>query len=217
MVGGVSRAVVLERGPDKRLRVVDDDEGDACGHGTACAGILRSLAPECELTSVRVLGPENRGSGAALVRGLIWAIDEGYDVVNLSLSTTKRERAAILHDLADDAYFRRTVLVASAHNMARVSFPWRFAAVISVGSHEDSDPLTFYYNPSPPVEFYARGIDVEVAWVDGGRIRSSGNSFATPHVSGLAALIRSKHPDLTPFELKSVLMLTASNVSAETP
>ena len=177
---------------------------------------MRSLAPECELTSVRVLGRNNRGSGAAMVKGLRWAIDEGYDVVNLSLSTTGREREAILHELADDAYFRRTILVASAHNMAVESCPWRFAAVVSVGTHEETDPWTFYYNPSTPVEFYARGIDVEVAWTDGGRIRTSGNSFATPHVSGLAALIRSKHPNLTPFELKSVLMQTASNVSAET-
>jgi subtilisin len=130
----------------------------------------------------------------------------------MSLSTTKQEFAALLHELADNAYFRRTVIVASAHNMPVESYPWRFSSVISVGSHEESDPFTFFYNPSPPVEFFARGVDVEVAWMGGARIRCTGNSFATPHMSGLCALVLAKHPELTPFQLKSVLYLTSTNV-----
>jgi subtilisin len=189
-----------------------DDEGDRCGHGTACAGIIRSLAPECSLFSVRVLGGGFTGSGRVLLAGLRWAIEQGYDVVNMSLSTTKREFAEILHELADTAYFRRTLLVASAHNMPVESFPWKFSSVISVGSHEDDDPFAFYYNPDPPVEFFARGLEVDVAWLEGGTIRATGNSFATPHISGICALILGKHPWLTPFQLKSVLHLTAFNV-----
>ena len=53
---------------------------------------------------------------------------------------------------------------------------------------------------------------VEVAWLGGSTIRSSGNSFATPHVAGICALVMAKHPELTPFQLKSVLYLTANNV-----
>jgi subtilisin family serine protease len=104
------------------------------------------------------------------------------------------------------------MLVASAHNMPVESFPWRFASVISVGSHESPDPRAYYYNPNPPVEFFARGLDVDVAWLEGGTLRCTGNSFATPHLAGICALILSKHPQLKPFELKSVLHLTASNV-----
>ena len=48
------------------------------------------------------------------------------------------------------------------------SYPWRFSSVISVGSHEEPDPLVFYANPEPPVEFFARGVDVDVAWLGGG-------------------------------------------------
>ncbi len=92
------------------------------------------------------------------------------------------------------------------------SFPWRFSSVISVGSHEEADPLLFYANPDPPVEFFARGVDVDVAWIGGGTIRATGNSFATPCISAIAALILSKHPRLTPFQLKSVLYLISSNV-----
>jgi subtilisin len=95
------------------------------------------------------------------------------------------------------------------------SFPWRFSSVISVGSHEEADPFTYYYNPAPPVEFFARGLEVDVPWLGGGTLRCTGNSFATPHVSGLCTLILSKHPELTPFQLKSVLYLVASNVAGE--
>jgi len=77
--------------------------------------------------------------------------------------------------------------------------------------------MTFFYNPNPPVEFFGRGVDVEVPWIGGSTIRCSGNSFATPHLTGICALILSKHPELTPFQLKSVLFLTATNVAGDGP
>jgi subtilisin family serine protease len=212
MVGAIDGAVAFRRGEDDEIQVEEDTEGDLCGHGTACAGIVRSLAPECSLYSVRVLGAGFKGSGSILLEGLRWAVEQGFDVINMSLSTTKRQFAGLLHELADSAYFRRTVLVASAHNMPVESYPWRFSSVISVGSHEEPDPLAFFYNPSPPVEFFARGVGVEIAWLGGGTILSTGNSFATPHMSGICALVLAKHPELTPFQLKSVLYLTANNV-----
>jgi len=155
-VGAVDGAVAFRRGKDDEIELEEDTEGDLCGHGTACAGIVRQLAPECGLHSARVLGAGFKGSGPVLLEGLRWAVDQGFEVINMSLSTTKRQFAELLHELADTAYFRRTVLVASAHNMPVESYPWRFSSVISVGSHEEPDPLTFFYNPSPPVEFFAR-------------------------------------------------------------
>jgi subtilisin len=211
-VVGVSGAVVMSVGEDGEPVATPDDEGDLCGHGTACAGIIRGIAPGCELFSVRVLGAGYTGAGPVLLAGLRWAVEQGFDVINMSLSTTKRRFAEVLHELADTAYFKRTILVASAHNMPVESFPWRFSSVISVGSHAEPDSLRFYYNPNPPVEFFARGVDVELAWTGGTTIHATGNSFATPHMSGICALVLSKHPDLRPFQLKSVLHLIADNV-----
>lgn len=188
-----------------------DGEPDVSGHGTACASIIRSQAPGCELSSGRVLGPGGTGRGADLIAGVRWAIHERFDVVNVSLSTTRPQFVAALYELADEAYFAGTLLVASAHNMPVVSYPWHFASVVSVGSHDRPDPFEFHYNPRPPVEFFGRGEDVEVAWPGGGSIKGSGNSFATPHIAGICALIRAKHPELTPFEVKTVLRATATN------
>jgi subtilisin len=211
-IGKVDRAVAIRAAPDGSPVVAVDEEPDRSGHGTACAGVIRSLAPACELTSVRVLDAKGTGRGNDLVAGVRWAIASGFDVINLSLSTTRREFADTLRELADDAYFRRTLLIASAHNMPVESYPWRFSSVVSVASHDRDDPFEFHYNPNPPVEFFARGANVEVAWPGGGRVRATGNSFATPHISGLCALIVAKHPHLAPFHVKTVLHATATNV-----
>jgi subtilisin len=211
-VGPVARSVAITVDDEGETVAADDLEGDLCGHGTACASVVHALAPEAEIHSVRVLGAGFSGSGRAMIAGLEWAVDEGYDVINMSLSTTKPKFAEALHELADRAYFNRTVVVASAHNMPVESLPWRFSSVISVASHDDEDPFVFYANPEPPVEFFARGVDVEVGWIGGGTIHATGNSFATPCIAGIAALILSKHPTLTPFQLKTVLYLISTNV-----
>jgi subtilisin len=216
LVGELESAVVISMGEDDEVVAEEDVEGDVSGHGTACAGIVRRLAPEARISSVRVLGSSFTGSGAVLLGGLRYAIEQGFDVINMSLSTTKKPFASVLHELADSAYFRRTVLVASAHNMPVESYPWRFSSVISVGSHEEADPLDFFYNPSPPVEFFGRGVNVEVPWLGGRTLTVSGNSFATPHLSSICTLILAKHRELTPFQLKSVLYLTATNVGGGT-
>ncbi len=154
-VGAVARAVCFEPGDDEQRRVVEDTEGD----------------------SVRTLGRDLTGAGAVLLAGLEWAIDEGYDTINLSLSTTKSQFVPDLHALADRAYFANTLIFAAAHNMPVASYPWRFPAVVSVGSHSGTDPHEVYASPEPPAEFLARGVNVELAYpavqATAGRICSS--------------------------------------------
>jgi subtilisin len=215
LVGGISRAVCFETAGDGTRTAVEDTEGDLFGHGTACAAIIRALAPDCELYSVRTLGRDLTGAGAVLLAGLEWAIEQRYDVINLSLSTSKSQFIPELHALADRAYFNNTVIFAAAHNMPVQSYPWRFPAVVSVGSHSGSEPREYFANPDPPVEFLARGVNVELAWLEHSTIHATGNSFATPHMAGLAALALAKHPGLVPFELKSLLRAAADNVGRD--
>jgi subtilisin len=203
--------------------VVDDKEAvtyrtepheDLFGHGTACAAIIHYIAPEAEIYSVRVLGPTLGGKGNVFAAGLRWAIEHDMHVANLSLGTTKKDYFALFHELVDAAYYRGTALVTAANNMPVVSFPSLYGVVFSVACCEGAraeDPLEFYVNPKPPVEFGAPGIDIRVAWLDKGFIIATGNSFAAPHMTGIVALLRSKHPGLTPFEIKTVLRATARN------
>jgi subtilisin family serine protease len=202
----------IEVQPDGETVAVEGPHRDADGHGTACASIIHLLAPEARITSVRVLGSNNTGKASQFIAGLAWAVERGFDVINLSLGTRKREFAMALHDLCDDAYFRGTLVVTAANNVALPSFPSLYSSVASVACNLSRDPYRFHANPSPPTEFLARGIDLEVAWRGGETSRVTGNSFAAPHIAGMAALIRSKHPGLRPFQLKAVLWATAANV-----
>ena len=200
-----------ERARSKARFVADDAPRDLFGHGTACAGIIHALAPEAELYSVRVLGKDLTGRALQFAGGLRWAIEHDMHVVNLSLSTSLPEYFALFHELADEAYFKNVVLVSAVNNIPAPSYPSLYSSVISVAAHEGRDPFTYYYNPSPPVEFGAPGIDVEVAWNNKQYSITTGNSFAAPHMAGLVALIRAKHPELTPFQIKTVLFACASN------
>ncbi|HET8570988.1 MAG TPA: S8 family serine peptidase [Candidatus Limnocylindria bacterium] len=210
--GRLVESVAVQTTADGHHTVEPDPSGiDLFGHGTACAGIITGLAPEVDIVSVRVLGADLKGKGTAFAVGLEWAIERGVTVANLSLSSKSETLFPIFHELADDAYFKNIVLVSAANNVPAPSYPSLFASVISVAAHSEPDPFRFYYNPSPPVEFGAWGVDVPIAWKDGTEIVATGNSFAAPHIAGLVSLIASKHPGLTPFEIKAVLAATADN------
>lgn len=208
--GDVEYAAIVEDGD--QIRVDTQPHDDDFGHGTACAGVIRSLAPDCSITSVKVLGTGLGGRGSVFAAGLRWAIENGMHVCNLSLGTTKRDFFAVLHELADDAYFRNIALVTAANNMPLASFPSVYSSVISVASHEVQDPEVYFFNPSPPVEFGALGIDVRVAWKAGEWLTATGNSFAAPHIAGFVARLLGKHPGLSVVHVKGILRALANNV-----
>lgn len=212
--GGI--IIEYDKGAVEETQVVESNPpSDLFGHGTACAGIIHSLAPQAEIYSVRVFSPDLTGKAVQFARGLRWAIENDMHVINLSLSTSKNAYYAVFHRLADDAYFKKNIIVSAVNNLPAPSYPSLYSSVISVAAHEGKDPFTYYYNPSPPVEFGAPGIDVEVAWINKGHSVTTGNSFAAPHIAGIAALIRSKHPNLTPFQLKTVLYACATNTKRQ--
>jgi subtilisin len=132
-------------------------------------------------------------------------------VVNLSLSTSKQQYFGLFHQLTDEAYFRNVMLVSAVNNVSTPSYPSQYSSVFSVAAHEGTDPYGFDYNSAPPVEFGAPGIDVEVAWLNGTTVRATGNSYAAAHIAGVVALILSKHPGMTPFQMKTVLAALAGN------
>lgn len=215
-IGGSLKASMVvtshAEGEDGPITIPDDSSADLFGHGTACAAIIHSIAPQAEIYSVRVLGSDLKGKALRFAEGLRWAIDEGMDVVNLSLSTSRPEYYGMFHRLADRAYFAGVTLVAAANNRRVPSYPSLYSSVVSVAAAKGKDPFEYFYNPSPPVEFGAPGIDLKVAWLGGGSCVTTGNSFAAPHIAGLVALICSNHPGLAPFQIKTILFACASNI-----
>ncbi len=214
VVGGrLVRSVAVEI-VEGEPRVVPDEPTDMYGHGTACAGIVVGLAPQVEIYSVRVLGADLRGKGAAFLAGLEWAAQHGVQAMNLSLSSKSETLFPYFHEVVDKAYFSQVALVSAVNNVPGLSFPSTFSSVFSVAAHAIPSAETFFYNPAPPVEWGAWGVDVPIGWKEGGRTVATGNSFAAPHVCGFVARILSKHPGLTPFEIKAVLAAIADDPAA---
>jgi subtilisin len=197
---------------DERVVTTPGPHGDSYGHGTACAGIIHALAPGARITSVKVLGAGLSGRAAAFHAGLAWALDQRFDVVNLSLGTRKLDWALAFHELCDRAYFAGSFLVTAANNVQATSYPSLYASVASVACNLGADPWRYHVNPDPPTEFLARGIGVRVLGLRHGTSVATGNSYAAPHIAGLAALLRSKHPELRPFQVKAALWARAANV-----
>ena len=211
-VGAVGLAAALRWDPEtEQVVTTEGPHDDLFGHGTACAGIIRRAAPDATLWSVRVLGSRLTGKGTVFAAGIRWAITRGARVVNLSLSTGREDYFGLFHEIADEAAFAGAVLVCAANNVPARSYPAQFSSVISVAAHDGQDPFCLDANPAPPVDFGAPGIDISVPWLSGTTIVSTGNSFAAPHVTGLVARLLSKHPQLRPYEVKTVLRAVASN------
>ncbi len=197
---------VEARVDNKRIIFDPSETGDSAGHGTACAGIIANIAGNAELYSIKVLGAAGLGDGQAFLAGLEYAIKKRYRVINLSLGTTKPQFFSPLHDLLDRAYQAGCIVVAAANNLPHPSFPSVFSSsLISVIKSEETDPLNFGFHYGEVIELTAPGVNVRTAWLDGGHRNLTGNSFACPQIVGVIALLLEKHPDMTPFQVKSAL------------
>ena len=210
-VGGkLVRSVRVEPGEDEPVVVEDPEAIDVVGHGTACAGIIHGLAPDAEIVSVRVLGPDNRGKGTIFAAGLEWAIAQGASVDQPQPVVEERGDVRRLPRDRRPGLLRQRAARERREQRARAELP----VAVRVGRlgrrPRRGGPVDLVLQPAPPVEFGAYGVDVEVAWKDGGRIIATGNSFAAPHIAGLAALIRARHPGATPFEVKTILATVAN-------
>ena len=213
LLAGVAEhvAVVLDDDATDGVRFETGEHEDLYGHGTACAAVIRGLAPEVELVSVRVLGDNLKGSARTFAHGLRWCIDHDVTVASLSLSTTNVRHTETFYELVDAATFRGMLLVSAMSNEIKRTIPSEFAGVFSVACGPGVDRERFWYNPAAPAEWGAPGIDVEVAWKGHTTIVGTGNSFAAPVIAGHLARIKSAHPTLTPWQARTVLAALAVN------
>ncbi|MFF1509514.1 type VII secretion-associated serine protease mycosin [Streptomyces sp. NPDC058326] len=207
-------------------------------HGTAMAGIIAGhghgydggdgvlgIAPGAKILPVRVIlegtdkarDKARKTRGTALAEGIRWAADHGADVINLSLGDDSKsahpdagEDAAVQYALA-----KGVSVVASAGNGGEkgdhVSYPAAYPGVIAVtavdryGTHASFSTRRWYATVSAP------GVDIAIADPDRRYYEGWGTSAAAAFASGAVALVRSAHPDLTPAQIKRLLIDTARN------
>ncbi len=188
------------------LKTVPGEGRDLFGHGTAVAGILRSMAPEAEIGSFRVLGESLNSRTAIILEGALHAIERGYHILNCSLGCGVPEHVLKYKCWVDEAYLRGVHVVAACnnHDFSRPEWPGFFTSVLTVNMARTENDSEIFYKPGNLVEFAARGVDVDVPWLGGSRKKVTGSSFAAPRVAGMLACLISEVPKVTPLQAKAL-------------
>jgi subtilisin len=199
-----------------RLRVVAGEGRDVFGHGTAVAGIFRTLAPEAKIGSIRVLGQDNTSRTAIIQRAAEEALDRGYQILNCSFGCGVPKQVLQYKAWVDEAYLKGAHVVAACNNedFSKQEWPAYFPSVIAVNMARTSDESVFYYRRGTLIEFAARGVDVKVPWSGSAEKVVTGSSFAAPRLAALVSRLLSVYPDLGPLQTKAVLHRLALPLTA---
>lgn len=180
--------------------VIDDDAdpseegpGLALGHGTHVAGIVAAMAPEATLLPVRVLDANGRGNTFLLAYAIEWAVEQGADVINLSLGTPHDSK--ILGEVITSAIGQGVVVAAAAGNgdTDQVQYPAGYEGVLGVTAVDDDNRKADFANYGEPwVDLAAPGVGIMSTIITDegpGYAKWSGTSMATAFVSGGAVLV----------------------------
>lgn len=193
-------------------------DGDCDGHGTHCAGTVAGLrygvAKKANVHSVRVLGCQGSGSKAGVINGMDWVAENRIlpAVVSMSLSGSgsRVQDNAVLY-LNDNMV---TVVAAASNSDDNACFrsPARAPWTITVGASQDDDIRAYFSNYGACADIYAPGRWILSASNRGDNLYTSksGTSMATPHVAGVAAVHLGLNPDLTPNELRDIILNDAT-------
>jgi len=198
----------------------DNDPNDVYGHGTACAGIVAAaqdnsigmsgVAPGCRLAGIKAANDSGYFYDSANVPAFLYIADMGFKVVSMSFysdQVTPAERDAV-----DYCWQKGVVLVAAAGNESSVIpyYPGAYDHVIGVAATDGADNRAWFSNYGSWVDAAAPGVSLAATVPGGGYTTGfAGTSGATPHVSGLAALLFSAKPGATNADVRAALEDTA--------
>ena len=190
-----------------KVAVVPGNGLDVFGHGTAVAGILLSLAPRCQIGSIRVLGSHNTSKTELIQRAAQEALDRGYKIINCSFGCALQAQVLRYKSWVDEAYLRGVHVVAACSNddFRTPEWPAYFSSVIAVDITRTEEDHLFYYRKDTLVEFASKGVDVKVPWSGGKEKIVSGSSFAAPRLAAILSRLLSIYPEITPIQAKSIL------------
>jgi serine protease len=225
----------------------DSDAYDDNSHGTHVAGTIAQstdnaigaagVAPDVSIMPVKVLGQDGSGALSNVASGITWAVDNGADVINLSLGSSSATQTA--ESAVKYAYDNGVpVIAASGNDNGPVGYPAAYDSyVLAVGATRYDKARAPYSNYGPELDVVAPGGDTSVdqngdGYDDGilqqtiagynsstgmtdyssGYYFYQGTSMATPHVAALAALVLTKNGELAPDEVYSTITGSADDL-----
>lgn len=214
------------------------DPKDDHGHGTHVSGTIAALnndigvvgvAPEAWIYAIKVLDSNGSGSYSNVISGIEWCINNGMQIMSASLGGGSFSQA--LKDACDSAWNAGLVFCAAAGNSGgtgcpatggNVGYPAKYDSVIAIGATDSGDALASFSSRGPEVEVSAPGVAVLSTVPTGtckmcdpsGYKQANGTSMATPHASGVCALIWKANPSYTNAQVRTCLQTGVLDLGA---
>ena len=209
--------------PGRNVPLNSSDTSDVCGgHGTHVSGIIAAagnnqtgiagLCWNAKILPVVIVSPCS-GLESYVADGLVWAVDQGVDLVNMSLQYTVGSQyllTAVQYAAARDV----PMFAATGNSNAAVAFPARFSETIAVAGSNRFDQRYSLSNYGPEVDVTAPGESIYSLAVNNGYGTRTGTSMSCPHVTGTVALMRAVYPRMNRTLIRTVLMQHARDIGA---
>lgn len=206
------------------INIVDPSSppDDDVGHGTHVAGIIAAQVNNGEgvagmtwytkIMPVKALDSTGAGTTYSVAEGIIWAVDHGADVINMSLGNYAE--AQFLHDAVKYAYDRGVVLVGASgnDNTDRPGYPAAYPEVIAVAATDPGEARAEYSNFGDYIDVAAPGSSIASTYPGSRYAALSGTSMATPHVAALVSLVKAANPGLGVDEIAEIVRSTARDL-----
>ncbi len=210
----------------------DTEFDDELGHGSHVSGIIAAIdddlgivgvAPGASIYAARVFGKTGSTSWSTIVAALDWCVERRTQVINMSLGSSKENKALGL--AIANAYKAGLVVVASAGNSSGgpVGFPAAYPQALAISSSDRFNKLSDFSSVGPEVDLIAPGSGDAKATTGSGRgilstmfgggyVEMRGTSMSAPHVTGTVALLLGAAPNLSNEAVGSILRQSATNV-----
>ncbi|MBI4370505.1 MAG: S8 family peptidase [Elusimicrobia bacterium] len=198
------------------------DITDYVGHGTHVAGTIAAIdddsgvvgvAPKANLYISKVFGKSGSTSLSAVIAGIEYCTEIEADVINMSLGSSRDNTA--MHEAVKAAFHAGAAIIVSAGNSGgSVGFPGAYEEVLGIAASDDSDKIASFSSHGQEVDLIAPGVKVlsTVPTSKGSYAQYNGTSMAAPHVTGLAALVRSAFPNFNNTQVYTLLKETAAKI-----
>jgi thermitase len=202
----------------------NDVPNDDVGHGTHVSGVISALVNNNmgvagmtwynKVMPVKVLDRTGAGSTYSVAQGIIWATDHGAKVINMSLGNYAD--SSFLHDAITYAFNHDVVLIAASgnDNTAQPGYPAAYPEVFAVAAVDARKHKATFSNYGDYIDVTAPGVSIASTYPNNQYAALSGTSMASPHVTALAALVRSTNPALKNTEVYEIMRQTAQDLGS---